>query len=186
MSDVVETLEPLQSSGGGAKEVSSSIPPLMGSGGPFALGGFPDYRMHHRFVGTVGAVAGCRSPNPNCSPGGPAACRTPFNGPPSSMVVGAVSSSGELKPAGTTEYRMPFDDHLAVLFADGNAENRRRRKLAQPFQLCLVCRCCVAAADPTSCANMPCCFGIDCQLPNKPFGVCVFVPKTCNCTSCAV
>ncbi|KAK2981883.1 hypothetical protein RJ640_010400 [Escallonia rubra] len=78
MSDVVETLEPLQSSGGGAKEVSSSIPPLMGSGGPFALGGFPDYRMPHRFVGTVGAVVGCRSPNPNCSPGGPAACRGPI------------------------------------------------------------------------------------------------------------
>ncbi|KAK3021211.1 hypothetical protein RJ639_046630, partial [Escallonia herrerae] len=75
MSDVVETLEPLQSSSGGAKEVSSSVPPMMGSGGPFALGGFPDYRMHHRFVGTVGAVAGCRSPNPNCSPVGPAACR---------------------------------------------------------------------------------------------------------------
>ncbi|KAK2981884.1 hypothetical protein RJ640_010401 [Escallonia rubra] len=115
--------------------------------------------------------------------------QTPINGPPSSMVVGAVitsSSSGELKPAGTTEYRMPFDDHLAVLFADGNAEKGRRRKLAQPFQLCLACRCCVAAADPTSCANMPCCFGIDCQLPNKPFGVCAFVPKTCNCTSCAV
>ncbi|KAK3021207.1 hypothetical protein RJ639_046626 [Escallonia herrerae] len=115
--------------------------------------------------------------------------QTPINAPPLSMVVGAgitSSSRGELKPAGTTEYRMPFDDHLAVVFADGNAENRRRRKLAQPFQLCLVCRCCVAAADPTSCANMPCCFGIDCQLPNKPFGVCAFVPKICNCTSCAV
>lgn len=73
MSDVVETLEPLQSSN--AKEISPSVPPLMGAGGSFALGGFSDYRMHHRFAGTVGAPAGFRSPNPNCSPGGPAACR---------------------------------------------------------------------------------------------------------------
>ncbi|XP_076934058.1 uncharacterized protein LOC143600182 [Bidens hawaiensis] len=58
-----------------------------------------------------------------------------------------------------------------------------RRKLG-PFQVCLVCKCCVTASDPTTCSNMPCCFGIDCQLPNKPFGVCAFVPKTCNCTTC--
>nr|GLL24423.1 uncharacterized protein LOC109159276 [Ipomoea trifida] len=64
-------------------------------------------------------------------------------------------------------------------------ESAGRRRLA-PFQLCLACKCCVSAADPNTCATMPCCFGIDCQLPNKPFGVCAFVPKTCNCTSCAV
>ncbi|KAF9592291.1 hypothetical protein IFM89_013517 [Coptis chinensis] len=60
-----------------------------------------------------------------------------------------------------------------------------RRRLA-PFQLCLLCKCCASGGNPNStCATMPCCFGIDCQLPNKPFGVCAFVPKTCNCTSCA-
>ncbi|CAH2050982.1 unnamed protein product [Thlaspi arvense] len=68
MSDVVETLEPLQSSKMGADEVSSS-----------STLGFADYnRMHHhnrRYDGRVGAGAVCRSPNPNCSPGGPAACR---------------------------------------------------------------------------------------------------------------
>lgn len=87
MSDVVDTLEPLQSSSNSAKEVSlssssSSTIPLMVSGGsPFALGSFPEYRMHHRFAGTVGASgSGCRSPNPNCSPGGPAACRVRWEG----------------------------------------------------------------------------------------------------------
>ncbi|KAG8650011.1 hypothetical protein MANES_08G166301v8 [Manihot esculenta] len=44
----------------------------------------------------------------------------------------------------------------------------RGRRLA-PFQLCLLCKCCTAAAS-TTCATMPCCFGIDCQLPNKPYG----------------
>ncbi|KAI3829539.1 hypothetical protein L1987_03665 [Smallanthus sonchifolius] len=75
---------------------------------------------------------------------------------------------------GRSEYRMAAE-------IDGGG---RRRKLG-PFQVCLVCRCCVMATDPSTCSNMPCCFGIDCQLPNKPFGVCAFVPKTCNCTTCA-
>ncbi|KAI6673357.1 hypothetical protein NL676_001263 [Syzygium grande] len=61
----------------------------------------------------------------------------------------------------------------------------RRRHLG-PFQLCLACKCCAAVAPTPVCVTMPCCFSIDCQLPNKPFGVCAFVPKSCNCTSCAV
>ncbi|GMI64489.1 PBS1-Like8 [Hibiscus trionum] len=77
MSDVVETLEPLQCTGGSADEVSSSLNSKLtgGSAGPFRMGGVPDYRLHHRFSNNVGPGAICRSPNPNCSPGGPAACR---------------------------------------------------------------------------------------------------------------
>ncbi|XVE80686.1 hypothetical protein DITRI_Ditri15bG0000600 [Diplodiscus trichospermus] len=77
MSDVVETLEPLQSNGGSAGEVSSSLNPKLTSGGvgPFAMGGVPDYRKRHRFSNNVGPGAICRSPNPSCSPGGSAACR---------------------------------------------------------------------------------------------------------------
>ncbi|XP_020422519.1 probable serine/threonine-protein kinase PBL8 isoform X1 [Prunus persica] len=66
MSDVVETLEPLQS----CNEPSESS-----MGGPFAMSRIPEYRMHHRFPNNVGPGAVCRSPNPNYSPGGPAACR---------------------------------------------------------------------------------------------------------------
>ncbi|XVF29764.1 hypothetical protein REPUB_Repub15cG0150200 [Reevesia pubescens] len=77
MSDVVETLEPLQCSGGSAGEVSSSLNTKLSGGGagPFAMGGVPDYRVRQRFSNNVGPGASCRSPNPNCSPGGPAACR---------------------------------------------------------------------------------------------------------------
>ncbi|KAK1312754.1 hypothetical protein QJS10_CPA07g01386 [Acorus calamus] len=56
---------------------------------------------------------------------------------------------------------------------------------SRPFQLCLKCRCC-AADDPKNCSSMPCCFGIDCDLPDKPYGVCAFTPKICNCDTCAV
>ena len=77
MSDVVETLEPLQCSNDGANGVSSSslTPTLTGSASAFAMGGVPDYRMRRRFTNNVGPGSSCRSPNPNCSPGGPAACR---------------------------------------------------------------------------------------------------------------
>ncbi|XP_008804651.1 uncharacterized protein LOC103717879 [Phoenix dactylifera] len=80
------------------------------------------------------------------------------------------------KGAFAVEYR-PIDRAVAM---DGDAN---RRELA-PFQLCQECRCC-ATNDPNNCSSMPCCFSIDCNLPDKPFGVCAFVPKTCNCTSCS-
>ncbi|XVF37355.1 hypothetical protein REPUB_Repub20aG0000800 [Reevesia pubescens] len=88
----------------------------------------------------------------------------------------ASSSTREYKPVGPTEYRVLQE-------AQGNAvavADDARRRLA-PFQLCLLCKCCTGSGSAAStCTTMPCCFGIDCQLPNKPFGVCAFVPKTCN------
>ncbi|GMN40688.1 hypothetical protein TIFTF001_009917 [Ficus carica] len=89
------------------------------------------------------------------------------------------TGGGEFLPVGQTEYRS-MEEAATSAIAGSYNNNGGRRKLG-PFQLCLLCKCC---AGPT-CASMPCCFGIDCQLPNKPFGVCAFVPKTCNCTSCA-
>ncbi|KAJ6913455.1 hypothetical protein NC651_015847 [Populus alba x Populus x berolinensis] len=223
MSDVVETLEPLQCS-----EVSSSLTPaLTGGAVAFAMGGVPDYRMRHRFTNNVGPGSSCRSPNPNCSPGYIklyilsisrlrryflsayvcTACKhsslsvvcnsTEMNYSmklavlviflfiPGQLIISPVQPSpvntsltaGEFRPMEPAEYRLigrKGDDHDDDLW---------RRRLA-PFQLCLLCKCCAGAAA-TNCATMPCCFGIDCQLPNKPYGVCAFVPKTCNCTSCA-
>ncbi|KAL9238850.1 hypothetical protein vseg_013222 [Gypsophila vaccaria] len=82
MSDVVETLEPLQSSGDTASDTSLTsassltVPNLRNSrAGQFAVRGKPDYMAHQRFAGSVRAASNCRSPNPNCSPSGPAPCR---------------------------------------------------------------------------------------------------------------
>ncbi|XP_076952251.1 putative serine/threonine-protein kinase PBL8 [Bidens hawaiensis] len=74
MSDVVETLEPLQSSTSCSNEVSLASS-LIGVGRPMTMGNHLAYQMHHKFVQTVGAGAGCRSTNPSCSPGPAAACR---------------------------------------------------------------------------------------------------------------
>ncbi|PIA59795.1 hypothetical protein AQUCO_00400588v1 [Aquilegia coerulea] len=89
----------------------------------------------------------------------------------------SVDGSLVLQPVGQIEYH--------ILEANSIMANNRRR--LGPFQLCLLCKCCASGGNPnTICTAMPCCFGIDCELPNKPFGVCAFVPKTCNCTTCAV
>lgn len=72
MSDVVETLEPLQGGTDGPNEISSSSSSLiMTGGGPFAMGGVPDYRTRQRLTKNVGPGGICRSPNAHCSPGGP-------------------------------------------------------------------------------------------------------------------
>lgn len=81
---------------------------------------------------------------------------------------GIVSASDAIKrlPAGATEYR-----------------SIETQAAGDPFQLCLDCKCC-AADDPNNCSQMPCCYHIDCDLPDKPYGVCAFVPQSCDCTDC--
>ncbi|PWA42394.1 hypothetical protein CTI12_AA545260 [Artemisia annua] len=58
-------------------------------------------------------------------------------------------------------------------------------RMYSPFKLCSTCKCCVTVSDPTTCMNMQCCYGIHCNLPHKPFGICAFMPNKCNCSNCA-
>ncbi|KAI4368252.1 hypothetical protein MLD38_016828 [Melastoma candidum] len=59
--------------------------------------------------------------------------------------------------------------------------NETRRKLGS-FQICAVCTCCGGARGV--CLPSPCCYAINCNIPNRPFGFCAFTPKTCNCFGC--
>ncbi|XP_022743728.1 uncharacterized protein LOC111294590 [Durio zibethinus] len=59
--------------------------------------------------------------------------------------------------------------------------NEKRRKLGS-FQICAVCTCCGGAKGV--CLPSPCCYAINCNIPNRPFGFCSFTPKTCNCFGC--
>jgi hypothetical protein len=58
-----------------------------------------------------------------------------------------------------------------------------------PFELCMGCRCCPpgagAANNSSSCVDTSCCYGIDCNIPGKPFGTCGFTPRTCGCGDAA-
>nr|CAB3459202.1 unnamed protein product [Digitaria exilis] len=41
------------------------------------------------------------------------------------------------------------------------------------------------ASNSSKCVDdTPCCFGINCNLPGKPYGTCAFQPLTCGCGSC--
>ncbi|KAK4745887.1 hypothetical protein SAY87_012199 [Trapa incisa] len=73
MSDVVETLEPLQGGTDGPNEVWPSFlsSDTITGGGAFPMRGVPDYRTPQRFTKNVGPGGMCRSPNPHYSPGGP-------------------------------------------------------------------------------------------------------------------
>ncbi|KAG6590092.1 hypothetical protein SDJN03_15515, partial [Cucurbita argyrosperma subsp. sororia] len=59
--------------------------------------------------------------------------------------------------------------------------NETRRKLGS-FQVCAPCTCCGGAKG--LCFPSPCCYAINCNIPNRPFGFCSFTPKSCNCFGC--
>ncbi|KAL3838558.1 hypothetical protein ACJIZ3_023149 [Penstemon smallii] len=50
------------------------------------------------------------------------------------------------------------------------------------FQVCSKCTCC-EAGNRKHCLLSPCCFFINCNIPNRPFGFCSFTPKTCSCNN---
>ncbi|ERN04308.1 hypothetical protein AMTRI_Chr08g210490 [Amborella trichopoda] len=104
---------------------------------------------------------------------------------PSSSHQVRLGSSPNTTSSGFIEY-MPSPSGLVEhkLFTWDQEAGLRRR--LDPFELCQSCRCCPSGpgADPSLCTNMPCCFHIDCNLPDKPFGVCAFAPRSCNCTGC--
>ncbi|MFQ6650672.1 hypothetical protein Gotur_022817 [Gossypium turneri] len=79
-----------------------------------------------------------------------------------------------LKVNGSSEM-FPLVEEKMMLF------NESRRKLGS-FQICAVCTCCGGAKG--ACLPSPCCYAINCNIPNRPFGFCSFTPKTCNCFGC--
>ncbi|KAJ4968057.1 hypothetical protein NE237_014758 [Protea cynaroides] len=51
---------------------------------------------------------------------------------------------------------------------------------------CQQCTCCYETEYSRYCIIMPCCFINNCELPDKPLGVCAMVPDSCDCTSCGL
>ncbi|CAI0376256.1 unnamed protein product [Linum tenue] len=65
--------------------------------------------------------------------------------------------------------------------------NDQRRRL-NSFQMCALCTCCGGGSGGSKhyCLLSPCCYAINCNIPNKPFGFCSFTPRACNCFGCHV
>ncbi|KAL4028495.1 hypothetical protein IC575_011692 [Cucumis melo] len=62
--------------------------------------------------------------------------------------------------------------------------NSGGRRQLKSFQICALCTCCGGARG--MCLPSPCCYAINCNIPNRPFGFCSFTPKTCNCFGCHI
>ncbi|XP_047328650.1 uncharacterized protein LOC124932088 isoform X2 [Impatiens glandulifera] len=75
---------------------------------------------------------------------------------------------------------MPNKGEMAVRMMMMKTTNENRRRLGS-FQICSACTCCGAKGY---CLLSPCCYAINCNLPNRPFGFCSFTPKACNCFGC--
>ncbi|XP_066313194.1 uncharacterized protein [Miscanthus floridulus] len=77
---------------------------------------------------------------------------------------------------------VPVAPAEAELGAMALALNDTRRRLGGSFQLCAPCTCCSGASG--ACVLAPCCYSINCNIPNRPFGYCSFTPKSCECSGC--
>ncbi|KAM7264865.1 hypothetical protein ACFE04_002548 [Oxalis oulophora] len=62
--------------------------------------------------------------------------------------------------------------------------NETKRRQLGSFQTCAICKCCGGNGAKRICLASPCCYAINCNIPNRPFGFCSFTPKTCNCFGC--
>ncbi|KAH7839215.1 hypothetical protein Vadar_001329 [Vaccinium darrowii] len=85
-------------------------------------------------------------------------------------VVVPENGTEEMKPAAET--RMAMVNEISS-----------RRGLGGSFQICALCTCC--GGSQGYCLPSPCCYAINCNIPNRPFGFCAFTPKTCNCFGCS-
>ncbi|RCV28747.1 hypothetical protein SETIT_5G427700v2 [Setaria italica] len=77
----------------------------------------------------------------------------------SSQAQGAAPSRRGLVPVAPAE---------GELGAMALGLNDTRRRLGGSFQLCAPCTCC--GGDRHTCVLAPCCYAINCNIPNRPFG----------------
>lgn len=93
----------------------------------------------------------------------------------------ASASTGQVNGSATTSNEMvPLMEPLKVTEIRMMMNETRRR--LNGFQICAMCTCCGGAKGV--CLPSPCCYAINCNIPNRPFGFCSFTPKTCNCLRC--
>ncbi|CAL4988307.1 unnamed protein product [Urochloa decumbens] len=93
-----------------------------------------------------------------------------------------ASSQPVAEGGSNTTAAAAWTPRLRKTFLDGGVERWRGRRLVGRFQVCAVCTCC--GGPHGMCIPAPCCYAINCNIPNRPFGVCSFTPRTCNCLSC--
>ncbi|XP_002279065.2 uncharacterized protein LOC100249671 isoform X1 [Vitis vinifera] len=94
----------------------------------------------------------------------------------SGYATGNIGSSNSSSSNSRVEMMVPVVEERVEMVL-----NESRRRLGS-FQICALCTCCGGAKG--LCLPSPCCYAINCNIPNRPFGFCSFTPKTCNCFGC--
>ncbi|KAJ1275407.1 hypothetical protein BS78_05G133400 [Paspalum vaginatum] len=100
----------------------------------------------------------------------------------SSCAASAPLASQQAGSGGNVTEAAAWAPRLRKTFLYGGVEQWRGRRLVGRFQVCAVCTCC--GGPHGMCIPAPCCYAINCNIPNRPFGVCSFTPRTCNCLNC--
>ncbi|XP_020099370.1 uncharacterized protein LOC109717838 [Ananas comosus] len=85
-----------------------------------------------------------------------------------------AAAAAEMRPAMTEASASAAAPSIAAMVA-------ARRRLGS-FQICAPCTCC--GGPKGLCLLSPCCYAINCNFPNKPFGFCSFTPNSCDCLAC--
>ncbi|KAL6988876.1 hypothetical protein U1Q18_014628 [Sarracenia purpurea var. burkii] len=104
-----------------------------------------------------------------------------------SLVEVRFSNANEVAAENDTAVGTAEAAEMLPLIEAGKVENvvllmnESRRRLGS-FQICALCTCCGGARG--YCLPSPCCYAINCNIPNRPFGFCSFTPRTCNCFGC--
>ncbi|MFS7996501.1 hypothetical protein Hanom_Chr12g01130681 [Helianthus anomalus] len=99
------------------------------------------------------------------------------------------SHATEPPPAAAKTMMVPLIEPGKGGIMMGLVLNDSRRKLGS-FKICSLCTCCSGGGGGGGgggkgyCLPSPCCYAINCNIPNRPFGFCSFTPKTCNCFGC--
>ncbi|WVZ67671.1 hypothetical protein U9M48_016718 [Paspalum notatum var. saurae] len=97
------------------------------------------------------------------------------------LSTAAAASDSSQQAPGAESGLVPVAPAAAELGAMARSLNDTRRRLGS-FQLCAPCTCCGGPSG--ACVLAPCCYAINCNIPNRPFGYCSFTPKSCQCLGC--
>ncbi|VAH67680.1 unnamed protein product [Triticum turgidum subsp. durum] len=106
------------------------------------------------------------------------------------LLLAAAAHSSPVVPAASDQAEQSAVRMVPMAPAGGDGAgfsgvvlNETRRRLGS-FQLCAPCTCC--GGPRGVCVLSPCCYAINCNIPNRPFGFCSFTPRSCDCLHCNI
>ncbi|KAI3945479.1 hypothetical protein MKW92_027193 [Papaver armeniacum] len=100
------------------------------------------------------------------------------------LTIFTLNQAHGLEEQNSTMMIVPvIDNHQTrMMMSSWMKMSEYRRRNLRSFRICAICTCCGGLKG--LCLPSPCCYSINCNIPNRPFGFCSFSPKSCNCFGC--